>query len=52
MAELTLPDRLDVAADVIEELSALHGHRNPAWPVWNALQLRREAKALREGVPS
>lgn len=41
-----LAARLRDAADTLEELSKLTGHPNPAWPVWNALQLRREADVL------
>lgn len=52
MADTTLPDRLDAAADTIEELSALAGYPHPSWPVWNAINLRREATVLRSEVPA
>lgn len=52
MATTDLPKRLRFAADTLEELSALAGYPHPAWPVWNAISLRREADELEKVVPS
>jgi hypothetical protein len=43
---MSLPGRLRVAADTLEELSALYGHKKPAEVQWFAMELREEADKL------
>lgn len=52
MAELTLPQRLREAADVVQELSALVGYPNPDCAPWDARSLRTEASVIESDVPA
>lgn len=40
--------RLREAADTLEMLSRITGHPHPAYPMWNAVELRREAEVLEQ----
>lgn len=51
MAETTLPDRVEAAAEALEELSAMAGYPHPSAIVWNAHTLRAAAEKLRCEVP-
>ena len=51
MSDLTLPDRMRQAAEVLEEVSALYGY-NPAYGLWNAETLTNEADVIESEVPA
>lgn len=51
MSHLTLPQRMRVAAEVLEEVSALYGY-NPSYGLWNSETLIKEADVIESDVPA